>query len=56
MISNQILQSTIDGLSEITKAELCVIDGEGKVLASNFKNSVSFTSIAKGFYVRKKNF
>lgn len=49
MITNQILQSTIDGLSGITKAELSVIDPEGKVLASNFKESVSFASIAKSF-------
>lgn len=49
MITNQILQSTIDGLSGITKAELSVIDPEGKVLASNFKESVSFSSIAKTF-------
>jgi len=49
MISNQILQSTIDGLSEITKAELSVIDAEGKVLASNFKESVSFQNTARSF-------
>jgi len=49
MITNQILQSTIDGLSGITKAELSVIDPEGKVLASNFKESVSFALIAKNF-------
>ena len=49
MITNQVLQSTIDGLSGITKAELSVIDPEGKVLATNFKESVSFASIAKSF-------
>ena len=49
MITNQILQSTIDGLSSITKAELSVIDPEGKILASNFKESVSFASVAKTF-------
>ena len=49
MITNQVLQSTIDGLSVITKAELSVIDPEGKVLASNFKESVSFAPIAKSF-------
>lgn len=49
MISNQILQSTIDGLTEITKSELSVIDAEGKILASNFKESVSFQNAAKSF-------
>ncbi|MDO4965623.1 MAG: helix-turn-helix domain-containing protein [Lachnospiraceae bacterium] len=49
MISNQILQSTIDGLSEITKAELSVIDAEGNVLATNFQENVNFATLAKGF-------
>ncbi|MBR6230674.1 MAG: helix-turn-helix domain-containing protein [Lachnospiraceae bacterium] len=33
MISNQILQSTIDGIREITKAEIAVFDGEGHPVA-----------------------
>ena len=33
MISNQILQNTIDGLKEITRVDLCVLDMEGQVLA-----------------------
>ena len=33
MISNQILQSNIDGLKEITRIDLCVCDVEGKVKA-----------------------
>ena len=36
MISNQILQSTIDGLKAIARIDLCVIDTEGMVLASTF--------------------
>ena len=36
MISNQILQSTIDGLKSIARIDLCVIDTEGMVLASTF--------------------
>ena len=31
MISNQILQNTIDGLKGITRIDLCIIDVEGKV-------------------------
>ncbi len=34
MISNQILQSTIDGLKNITKTDISVIEREGKVIAS----------------------
>ena len=34
MISNQILQSTIDGLKAIARVELCVIDIDGKMIAS----------------------
>ncbi len=34
MISNQILQSTIDGLKNIAKVDLCVCDTDGKTLAS----------------------
>lgn len=34
MISNQILQNTIDGLRAITKREITVMDAEGKVLAT----------------------
>lgn len=33
MISNQILQNTIDGLKAIGRVELCVVDFEGKTLA-----------------------
>ncbi len=34
MISNQILQSTIEGLKGITRVELCVMDTDGKDVAS----------------------
>ena len=34
MISNQILQNTIDGLKNITRIDLCIIDTEGKILAT----------------------
>ena len=33
MISNQILQNTIEGLKQITSVDLCVMDFEGKLLA-----------------------
>ena len=34
MISNQVLQSTIEGLKAITRVDICVMDTEGKVLAT----------------------
>lgn len=49
MISNQILQSTIDGLKGITKVELCVIDTEGKVLAATFKETIDYREAVATF-------
>lgn len=49
MISNQILQNTIDGLRNITRVELCVIDTEGKVLATTFPGAEEYSSAAVGF-------
>lgn len=34
MISNQILQSTLEGLKGITRIDLCISDTDGKILAS----------------------
>ena len=49
MISNQILQNTIDGLKNITRTYLCVIDVEGKVLAATFQYTDKFIAPAKSF-------
>lgn len=40
MISNQILQTTIDGLKNITRKELSVIEKEGKVIATTEENMI----------------
>ena len=37
MISNQILQSTIEGLKGISRIDFCVLDTEGKILAATFE-------------------
>ena len=42
MISNQILQNTIDGLKAITRIDLCVTDVEGKVLASTIPDAETY--------------
>jgi carbohydrate diacid regulator len=39
MISNQILQSTLDGLKGIARVELCVMDTDGKEVASTMEMS-----------------
>lgn len=42
MISNQILQSTIDGLKGITRTDFCVYDTEGVTLAGTSPNMSSY--------------
>ena len=44
MISNQILQATIDGIKGITRVDLCVMDTEGKPLASTLDNVEEYES------------
>ncbi|MGL4736351.1 MAG: PucR family transcriptional regulator [Cellulosilyticaceae bacterium] len=40
MISNQILQNTIDGLKSIARREFSILDGESKVVATTIENVV----------------
>ena len=42
MISNQILQDTIDGLKSITRIEMCVMDTEGKALAATLRDTEEY--------------
>lgn len=49
MISNQILQSTIEGLKAITRIDLCVLDAEGKTLASTFQEQEDFNGATGPF-------
>lgn len=49
MISNQILQNTIDGLHQITKVEFAVLDAEGSVLAENMEGTAEFAPTAVTF-------
>lgn len=49
MISNQILQSTIDGLKGITRIDLCIIDTEGKILAATFPDAERYIEPAETF-------
>lgn len=49
MISNQILQSTIDGLKGITRIDICIMDTEGKVLASTIENAELYENAVLAF-------
>lgn len=40
MISNQVLQSTIDGLKAITRVDLCVLGTDGEILAATLEPSI----------------
>lgn len=51
MISNQILQSTIDGLKNITRRELSVIEVEGKVIATTEENMLNQTIDDVKFFI-----
>lgn len=49
MISNQILQSTLEGLQSITRVDICVMDTEGTVQASTFANPEVYENAANAF-------
>ena len=49
MISNQVLQNSIEGLKAITRVDLCVMDTEGKLLASTFELSDGYESAVLDF-------
>ena len=42
MISNQILQNTIEGLKGITRIDFCIMDTDGKTLASTFSKQENY--------------
>lgn len=42
MVSNQILQNTLDGITAITRVDLCVFDAEGKMLCSTFDETKEY--------------
>ena len=49
MISNQILQTTLDGLKAISRVDLCVLDTEGIMLATTFPEAEEFQSSVLAF-------
>ncbi|MCR5249182.1 MAG: helix-turn-helix domain-containing protein [Lachnospiraceae bacterium] len=49
MISNQILQNTIDGMTGITHMELCVTDTEGRTVVSTMQERKNFEKAVPDF-------
>ena len=49
MISNQILQNTLDGFKNISRSDFCVADTEGKILAFTAQNPEISSSDILGF-------
>ena len=49
MISNQILQNTIEGLKGISRIDFCVLDTEGKALATTFEDTWNYESAVLSF-------
>ena len=49
MISNQILQDTIEGVKAITRIDLCVMDTEGKALASTLRDTEEYEKSVLAF-------
>jgi len=49
MISNQILQSTVEGMKVITKVDLCVMDIDGKILASTCTKAENIAASVRDF-------
>ena len=49
MISNQVLQSTLEGLKGISRVDLCVMDTEGILLASTFDEADHFRDSVLSF-------
>lgn len=49
MVSNQVLQKTVDGLTQITKVPLAVFDAEGSVLASTMGDASSVQDPVRAF-------
>ncbi len=49
MISNQVLQGTLDGIRSIARTELCICDMDGKTLASTIPEGGHFEEAVKSF-------
>ena len=55
MISNQILQNTMEGLKSITKMDLAVLDTEGRVLSTTFREIEESAAAVTAFAASKSD-
>ena len=49
MISNQVIQTSIDELKSITRVDLCVVDVEGMTVATTFDSEEMLGDLVEGF-------
>jgi carbohydrate diacid regulator len=49
VISNQVLQTTLEGLKGISKVDLCVLDTDGIILATTFPEAEAYRDSVLGF-------
>jgi carbohydrate diacid regulator len=49
MISNQIIQTSIDELKTITKTEICIMDVSGNIIASTFESNAIDKDVITNF-------
>ena len=49
MVSNQILQQSIEGIKSISRVDLCVTDAEGKTIATTMSGNVNFQAQVREF-------
>ncbi len=49
MISNQVLESTLDGLKAISRVDMCIMDTEGVVAATTFEHAEDFRDAVLSF-------
>ena len=49
MISNQIIQNTTEGIKGISRIDFCVLDTEGKALATTFEDTWNYESAVLSF-------
>ena len=53
MISNQILQNTLDGLKAISRVDFAVIDTDGKTIVSTTENELEYPGQIKVNVIRE---
>ena len=50
MITKQVIQTCIDDLKELTKAEFAIVDNQGILMAGNFEKDKPDLAVMKNFF------